>query len=193
MDLSQHPSQTSQMKARHFKSLLHEKLRATIGHILQVASHFPSFIAQLEYERLMAEFSKEELEKVLHSCQGKSPGPDQLPIEFFLKCYNFIGEDLPKDIKHSTTTSQILAPFNTNIIELIPKADHPSSFDQFKPISLYNSIYKTISKLIALHLKDALSENISPEQFRFLRGRPIHEAVWLNKIYTLLKWDIRKQ
>jgi hypothetical protein len=55
--------------------------------------------------------------------------------------------------------------------------DNPQSFDDFRPISLCNCIYKIISKIIARRLKPILSEAISKEQFGFLEGRQIHEAI----------------
>jgi hypothetical protein len=55
--------------------------------------------------------------------------------------------------------------------------DDPQSFDDFRPISLCNCIYKIIAKIIARRLKPLLSEAISKEQFGFLEGRQIHEAI----------------
>jgi hypothetical protein len=68
-------------------------------------------------------------------------------------------------------------PLNATFISLIPKSDNPDTFDEFRPISLYNCIYKIISKVISLRLKDTLSRHISGEQFGFLKGRLIHEAI----------------
>lgn len=66
--------------------------------------------------------------------------------------------------------------FNSTFIVLIPKSDDPNFFNDFRPISLYNCIYKIISKIIVNHLKPILSEFISPEQFDFLEHGKIHEA-----------------
>jgi hypothetical protein len=68
-------------------------------------------------------------------------------------------------------------PLNSTFIALIPKSDNPSSFDDFRPISLCNCLYKIISKVISRRLKVILSKNISSEQFGFLEGRKIHEAI----------------
>jgi len=62
-------------------------------------------------------------------------------------------------------------------LDLIPKSKDPSYFEEFRPISLCNCIYKIIAKFIAVRLKPILSRNISKEKFGFLDGRQIHEAV----------------
>jgi len=68
-------------------------------------------------------------------------------------------------------------PINANFISLVPKTDNPSSFEDFEPISLCNCLYKIISKVISRKLKVILSKHISRENFGFLEGRQIHEAI----------------
>jgi len=80
-------------------------------------------------------------------------------------------------IEYSRRSRHIHAPFNATFIALIPKVDNPIGFDQYKPISFYNNVYKIIAKVIAHRIKDILSENISDEQFGFLPGRQIHHAI----------------
>jgi len=71
--------------------------------------------------------------------------------------------------------------FNSPFIALIPKSDSPLTFNDFRPISLCNCIYKIIAKIIANYLKPILSEHISPKQFAFLNHRQIHEVVGTTK------------
>jgi hypothetical protein len=47
----------------------------------------------------------------------------------------------------------------------------------FRPILLCNCVYKIVSKVIALGLKPVLSSYISEEQFGFLQGSQIREAI----------------
>ena len=60
---------------------------------------------------------------------------------------------------------------------MIPKVDHPNTFEEFKPISLCNFIYKVIGKLISIRIRKVLGHCISGEQFGFLPGRHIHDVV----------------
>jgi hypothetical protein len=126
----------------------------------------------------MKEVGKEELQQTLQSFQrDKSLGLDGLPMELFLGCYEFIEDDLRRVVEATRTTGKMLGAFNTTFIALIPKEDNLTSFEKFRPISLCNCIYKIISKVIARRLKRVLSKQISREQFGFLEGRQIHEAV----------------
>ena len=127
---------------------------------------------------LMGEVSVEELSRVLHSFQkDKIPGPDGWPVEFFLGFFDFFGEELLSVVEESRKAGFIHGPLNSTFTALIPKKDKPTSFEDFRPISLCNCIYKIIAKVIARRLKSVLSHHISSEQFGFLEGRQIHEAI----------------
>ncbi|RDX70990.1 hypothetical protein CR513_49710, partial [Mucuna pruriens] len=60
---------------------------------------------------------------------------------------------------------------------LIPKVDHQSCLSEYKPISLIGSIYKFISKLLALRLKRVLGVVRSNCQTAFLPKRHILDGV----------------
>ena len=111
------------------------------------------------------------------SKNDKSPGPDGIPMEVYKALFDVLGSDLLRVIKDSRCSGKIPVVFNTTFISLIPKTNCPKSFDDFKPISLCNFVYKIIGKIISTRIKKILGRFISKEQFGFLRGRQIHEAV----------------
>ena len=98
-------------------------------------------------------------------------------IKFFLELYDLLGLDLLQVVNDTRITGRILACFNSTFIALIPKVDNPLSQNDFRPISLCNCIYKVVSKVIASIFKRVLLEHISKEQFGFLEGRLIYEAI----------------
>ena len=60
---------------------------------------------------------------------------------------------------------------NANFVVSILKKSNDVNFNDFRPISLCNLIYKPISKIIASRLKKCLSKSISKEKFSFLINR----------------------
>ena len=66
---------------------------------------------------------------------------------------------------------------NSTFLALIPKILEPITFKDFRPIALCNIIYKISSKIIANRIKPTLSKFISLEQYGFLKGRSIHDAI----------------
>jgi len=91
--------------------------------------------------------------------------------------YELISKYLLKVVEESQRKGYIHPPLNSMFIALIPKRYIPDKFEDSKPISLCNCIYKIISKITAKRLKGVLSAHISKEQFGFLEGRQIHEAI----------------
>lgn len=53
----------------------------------------------------------------------------------------------------------------------------PQFVNQFRPISLCNTIYKILSKVIVNRLKNCVAEIVSPFQIGFIPGRSVHENI----------------
>ena len=126
----------------------------------------------------MEELSEDELEEVLHNFQKKKiQGLNGWTIYFFVGIFEFIRKDILKVVEESRVNGHIHAPLNATFIALIPKVDDPKSLDDFRHISLCNNVYKIISRIISKRIKAIISKYVSHEQFGFLEGRQIHEAI----------------
>eukprot|EP00253_Pinus_taeda_P014508 PITA_14508 len=155
-----------------------DQREATITEVFKTVQSFPRFVEEDEAEDLLIPVTKEEVEVAMKLMgKDKSPGPDGWTIELFLHFFEQIGAEITEVVEESKQKGVIYRPFNSTFIALIPKKDDPESFEDFRPISLCNCIYKIISKVIALRIGPILSRNISMEQFAFLNGRQIHEAI----------------
>ena len=120
----------------------------------------------------------EEIQSILSiSKNDKSPGPDGIPVEVYRALFEVMERDLLRVVEVSRISGKIPVVFNSTFIALIPKSDCPKSFNDFRPISLCNFIYKIIGKIISTRIKKLLGRVISMEQFGFLPGQQIHEAV----------------
>jgi len=170
--------QLARMGISHFKRQFTAQAAINLPDIINLAGHFPRFVEQEDLEDLTQPVTMQELEGTLKWFKkDKSPGPDGWPMEFYLAFHELLGEDLLAIIEESRITGHIHPPMSYTFIALIPKSDAPSSFNDFRPISLCNCLYKIISKIIANCIKPILSTHISPEQFAFLHHRHIQEAI----------------
>jgi hypothetical protein len=127
---------------------------------------------------LLEEVSKENLRLLLSSFKkDKILGPRGWTIEFFIGFYKSVEAYFLRVIEEVENFGSMPGIFNETLIALILKNIKSDSFDDFKPISLCNCIYKIITKVLVVSIKGVLSRVISSEQFGFLDGRKIHEAI----------------
>eukprot|EP00253_Pinus_taeda_P025252 PITA_25252 len=162
----------------HFRGIYKAPGDINILEIMRIAELFPIFVDQDDSEELQKEVTLVELEATLKWFKkDKSPAPDGWTIEFYIAFFDMLGQDLLHIVEDSRRRGRISSAIKSTFISLIPKTDAPSSFDDFRPISLCNCLYKIIAKIIANRLKPILSQHISSEQFAFLHHRQIHEAI----------------
>ena len=60
---------------------------------------------------------------------------------------------------------------NQTLISLIPKQKGPESLSHYRPISLCNTVYKIITKILVHRMKPLMLAPISPCQIAFVAGR----------------------
>ena len=80
----------------------------------------------------MEEVMKKKLLEVLHSFQkDKFPGPDGWTVEFFLGCYEILGQDLLKMREDTRISGRIPQSLNSTFLALIPKTNNLETLDDF--------------------------------------------------------------
>lgn len=82
-------------------------------------------------------------------------------------------------IQNFFPSGHIPKDINRSYVVLIPKVQGVSEFKHLRPISLCNTLYKIISKILADRLKLLLKKIISPNQLAFVPDRWIGENVLL--------------
>ncbi|WJX47132.1 hypothetical protein P8452_33857 [Trifolium repens] len=111
----------------------------------------------------------------------KAPGPDGFPAGFYQKSWDIVGSSVCNFVKNVWLNPSTIAEVNQTDICLIPKVSHPTHIQQFRPISLCNTIYKIVSKVIVGRLKESIANLVSPFQTGFVPGRNIHENIVVAK------------
>jgi hypothetical protein len=117
-----------------------------------------------------------KIKNVLFGMQSlKSSGSDGLPPLFYKKYWKVVGHSVIKAVHNFFISGKMLKEVNHSYIVLIPKVLNPSNINHYRPISLCNTIYKVISKLLVDRLRTVIWNLVSPAQFAFISGRWIAE------------------
>ena len=90
-----------------------------------------------------------------------------------------IMKDVVKAVQEFFGARSILKEINSTFLVLIPKVPGVDTLDKFKPMSLCNSFYKIISKVLTLRLIKLLPLIISLQQSSFVLGRQILDSVMM--------------
>ncbi|KAK3211028.1 hypothetical protein Dsin_015734 [Dipteronia sinensis] len=107
----------------------------------------------------------------------KTPGPDGFPAIFFQQLWNVCKDDLVKLVADSFKNGCVPSDINQTLITLVSKIESPMDMSHLRPISLCNTTYKIISKIIVQRLKHLLFDLISPNQVVFVLGRQIQDNI----------------
>ena len=133
-------------------------------------------------------FSEDEILFTLKSMKnGSSPGLDGLPIEVYKVFWNDIKHFLINCI-HDCFLNESLTPSQSQaLLCLIHKGgDNPRELiASWRPISLLNSDYKLIAKLLYNRICSVTSKLVHSNQFAFIKGRNI--SVMLRELYDIIE------
>ena len=129
-----------------------------------------------------------EIKAVLKNmANGKSPGSDGYPAEFYKFFWLDLGEYLLKSLNEAFVVGELSQTQKQGIISLIPKGDKPREFiKHWRPISLINVDCKLLSGVLAYRLKKVLPKIIGNEQKGFLKNRYIGENI--RTVYDLMQY-----
>ena len=127
-------------------------------------------------EELGKPYTSEEVgEAIRQMAPLKALGPDDMPPLFYQSYWTDVGMDVTQAALSSLNSGSVLKSINHTFITLIPKVHNPEKVTDFRPISLCNVIYKTISKVLANRLKPMIHSIISETQSAFIANRLISD------------------
>ena len=109
---------------------------------------------------------------------GKTPGNDGLTAEFYKTFWNLLGQQLTDSLNYSYQQGELSNTQKQAIIKLIEKKDRDRRYiKNWRPISLLNVDVKIASKALALRLEKVLPDIIGNDQYAYVEGRTIFDAV----------------
>lgn len=113
---------------------------------------------------------EEEIKKVIFSfIPFKSPGYDGLHLIFYHRNWDIVGKSVCALILKVFEGTPLPDKLNDTLICLIPKSNNPAAINYFRPITLCNTVYKTISKVIVHRTRPLMEHLISPLQGTLLK------------------------
>jgi hypothetical protein len=144
---------------------------------------------------LLQPVTREEVSKALNQMNAyKAPGPDGFQGIFFKQYWHIVGDDVTRLVSNAFASGTFDPVIAETLISLIPKVDFPRSFKEFRPISLCNTIYKLITKVLVNRLRPFLDQIIGPYQSSFLPGRGTSDnAIILQEVVHSMRKSKKKK
>ena len=150
-------------------------------------------ISDTQKQKLTKQIQITEIQQALQTMEnGKSPGIDGIPVEFYKEFFDLLKKDL-QDIFDNVLFQQktALKTWNQAIISSTPKqTEKLNSLKYWRPISLLCTDYKIPTKILANRLKQILPNIISGEQNCLIPQRAIFNNLFL--IRDLINYQTEK-
>jgi hypothetical protein len=108
---------------------------------------------------------------------GKAPGPDGLPPELWRKGGAHLYPLLASLFSAIGQTGAVPPGFLEGMVSPYHKAGDHADISNYRPITLLNTDYRLMTKVLALRLAPVLASVIGPEQTAFMPGRHIGDTV----------------
>ena len=122
---------------------------------------------------------KEVTEAMKQLPGGKSLGVDSIPAEFYQEMWEDIEVDIFNFVSESMQQCFLVDELNISKIALLPKSEDRVRIQNYRPISLLNTLYKIVAKVYANCMKPLLHNWILPSQTGFVPNRCILDNVFL--------------
>ena len=135
-------------------------------------------------------FTEKEIEVAIKELnKNKSPGPDGLTSEF---CQTFQGQLTPilkKVVDQAIERGRIPGEMKLSYITLLPKDEkNRTEVSKYRPVSLLNTDYKVISKILTARLRKIMYKLVHKDQQCAVKGRKIQNHLHnIREIITYCK------
>jgi len=122
--------------------------------------------------------SMEELRHtIIQGKANKAPGQDGICLEFFGTAWDVIKHELLTIMNHMYIGGNTSVRQRQGLIVCLPKTPHPKNFDDYRPLTLLNTDYKIMARIIANRIRLCLAAIHHPNQHCGVQGNSVYEAV----------------
>ena len=136
------------------------------------------------------EFTLEEIKTAVNQmAKEKTPGKDGLSAEFYQMFFPELERIFTAMLNETYKTGKLGETLRQGILNLIPKPGKDSrEIKNLRPITLLNTDYKIIEKILANRITPSLQEIISHDQRGFMQNRRI--SVNIRKLLDIMEYAI---
>lgn len=130
------------------------------------------FLEEKDRARIDGGVTEEEIRAGLWALKPfKAPGPDGLHAGFYQCFWLVVKNSICNEVKGIFDKGYVLSYLNETLISLIPKCQNLEALSNYRPISLCNSVYKIVTKILVARIRLLLNKLISLMQTAFVPGK----------------------
>ena len=155
---------------------------AALQQVLQsIPAHGPVGLSSAAADALGdATVTVEEVRQALrYSKPGTCPGYDGIPVELYRKAGQPMVQLLARVFSAMAETGTTPSNFLDGVVSSIFKDGDPTLPSNYRPITLLNTDYRILAKILANRCLQHIPHLISAEQCAFLKGRSIGDSIML--------------
>ncbi|CAI6001531.1 unnamed protein product [Closterium sp. NIES-65] len=173
------PKQILKAASDYFRSLFGEDKRNAISDWVPAAG---KKLMYSDIEMLQEEWTEKEVRTALHEmASNKTPGKDGLPKEVFELHWDKLGKHVMELVREFSQSSSLPTSVKDAVTILLHKKGAKEQLENYRPITLLNISYKLLARVLASRIKKVLHRVISREQFGFIPGRRISDAMVMKR------------
>ena len=184
--ISSDPEKIKSEIVQHFSEFFSDKNHELL---FDCSGLFVRRLSQEASRSIEKEFSVEEIWLALSESGGhKAPGPDGLNGAWIKHLWPHIWKKIKAFFDSFHNLGVVPHGANSSFIVLIPKTQAPQNVSDYRPISLINSAFKLLLKVLANRVKFRMDCLIEESQSAFIKGRNISDGIFMiNEIIHTLQ------
>ena len=139
----------------------------------------PNTLTQIQSDKCDIDITLKECSKSLSELpNNKSPGSDGFTTEFYKFFWADIGQCVLDSFNYSLINGELSQEQRRGVLTLLPKPHKDlRELKNWRPISLLNTDYKMLTKLLANRLQEVIPSIVSEDQAGYIKSRYIGENV----------------
>ncbi|KAF3791961.1 Transposon TX1 uncharacterized protein [Nymphaea thermarum] len=143
-----------------------------------------NMVSDEENQWMLRPIMREKIVMAVKSLDKDSTaGPDGFPNYFYKDCWSIIGGDVVAAVQDFFLKAKLVGSVNHTMICLIAKKPNTIRIEDYRPISLCNTIYKVIAKILVIRMRDVIMRLVQRNQAAFSKGRQIQDNIlWANEM-----------